>query len=238
MSAIERTAARPASLRQLMAYIDHTMVRAELTRDEIAGGIRTAVELGAANVVVRPWEVRWARDRVPAGSTHLGTSISFPHGDEPTRVKVLAAATAVEDGADEIDVVMNVAAFCSGELGLVADELRQIVECARPAIVKVILETAYLDRAQVVAAARLVADAGADFVKNGTGYSPRGATAAETALIRASVPAGVGVKAAGGIRSLDAALALIDAGATRIGTSATSALAAEWHARSGSDGGS
>lgn len=235
MSTTERAAAPPATLEQLMAHVDHTMVRAELTREEIAQGIESGVDLGVANVVVRPWEVRWARERVPAGPTHLGTSISFPHGDEPTRVKLLAATTAVEDGADEIDVVMNVAAFRSGELELVADELRQIVECAPGTIVKVILETAYLDREQVVAAARLVAAAGADFVKNGTGYSPRGATPEEIALIRASVPAAMGVKAAGGVRSLDAALALIEAGASRIGTSATTVLAAEWRARHDSD---
>lgn len=211
-----------------MATIDHTMVRPQLTRTDVATGIETALQLGTGNIVVRPWEVAWARRLVPSGPTHLGTSISFPHGDEPTAIKVAAAGAAIDDGADEIDVVMNIAALLSGDRGYVVDDLGRIVERARPAIVKVIIETAYLDERQVIDAALLAVDAGADFVKNGTGYSPRGAVAEEIARIRAAIPAHVGVKAAGGIRSLADALAMIAAGATRIGTSSTVGIAGEW----------
>jgi deoxyribose-phosphate aldolase len=221
-----------SSLADLMACVDHTIVVPYQTLDEVAAGIERGLELGVADVVVRPWEVRWARTRIPVGGvTHLSTSIAFPHGDEPAAVKAFAAKQAIEDGADEIDVVMNVAAFRSGEQAYVGDELQQVVGAARGAIVKVILETAYLEPDDVVAAARLAVSAGAAYIKNGTGFSPRGATVEETARIRAAIPATVGVKAAGGIRRLDQALALVAAGASRIGTSSTGDIAQEWRRR-------
>jgi deoxyribose-phosphate aldolase len=213
-----------------MRYVDHTIVGPTQTRNEVAAEIERALELGVADIVVRPWEISWARSRVPLGATHLSTSISFPHGDEPADMKVLNAKRAIGDGADEIDVVMNVAAFRSGERAYVSDELGRVVAAARPAVVKVILESAYLEPGEVIDAARLAVHAGADFVKNGTGYSPRGASVEETAALRAAIPARVGVKAAGGIRSLEQMLALIDAGATRIGTSATFRIVDEWQA--------
>lgn len=230
MTAVE-PARTPRTLGELMATVDHTMVRPELTSPEVAAGIDTALELGVAHIVVRPWELPWARRLVPAGRTHVGTSISFPHGDEPTAIKVAAATAAVAAGADEIDVVMNVAAFRSGDREYVVDELRRIVVGGRPAIVKVIIESAYLDDEQVLDAARAAVEAGADFVKNATGYSPRGATPEEVARIRAAVPSRVGVKAAGGIRTLSAALALLSAGASRLGTSSTVGIADEWRRR-------
>lgn len=223
--------AEPRSLAQLMATIDHTMVRPELTRSEIAAGIDTALQLGAAHIVVRPWELSWARRRVPPGRTHLGTSISFPHGGESMAVKVAATAAAIDDGADEIDVVMNIGAFRSGDRAYVVDELVRIVDRARPVLVKVIIESVYLDDDQVLDAAYAAVEAGADFVKNATGYSPRGASPEETARIRAAIPSAVGVKAAGGIRSLGTALELLAAGADRIGTSSTVGIAEEWRRR-------
>jgi deoxyribose-phosphate aldolase len=195
-------------------------------------GIHVAVELGTVAVVVRPWEVQWAADRVAKASVRLVTSIAFPHGAESTDVKVFQAARAVTEGADEIDVVMNVGAFLSGEIDYVLKDLSDVVGAVHPVPVKVLIESAFLDPSQVIDATKIAVDAGAAFVKNGTGFSPRGAVPLEIALLRATVGDSAGVKAAGGIRDLDTALALIKAGANRLGTSSTLAIAEEWRARS------
>ncbi|MDQ6796236.1 MAG: deoxyribose-phosphate aldolase [Chloroflexota bacterium] len=206
-----------------------------MARSEVAAGIEAACSLGTATVVVRPWEIAWAKHVVGERGPLICTSISFPHGADATISKVGQTRTAIESGADEIDVVMNIGALLSGQTDLVFDEISAVVEAARPRPVKVIIETGYLDRDGVVAAARLVAAAGAAYVKNGTGYSPRGATPEETRLLRQTVPVEVLVKAAGGIRTLAAMLELIEAGAARIGTSASAAIADEWRRAASSE---
>ena len=221
---------RPASLAELMSFVDHTLIRPEMTRSEVADGIDAACSLGTATVVVRPWEVAWAKGLIADRGPLVCTSISFPHGAGATVAKVRETLAAMESGADEVDVVMNVGAFRSGFADYVLADLSAVVEAASPRTVKVIIETGYLGRDEVVAAANLVSASGAAFVKNGTGYSPRGATTDETRLLRETVPASVLVKAAGGIRTLASMLALIDAGAARIGTSSTVAIADEWRA--------
>jgi deoxyribose-phosphate aldolase len=128
-------------------------------------------------------------------------------------------------------MVMNIGAFKSGELAYVTREIETVLAAIAPVQLKVILETAYLTRNEIVAASRTAADAGAAFIKSGTGFGPRGATVGEIRLIRRSVPPRVRIKAAGGIRNVDEMLAMLAAGAVRIGTSRTAAIAAEWHAR-------
>lgn len=226
---------RPTTLAALMGFVDHTMIRPDMARAEVAAGIAAACSLGTATVVVRPWEIAWAKQVVGDRGPLICTSISFPHGADATISKVDQTRTAIESGADEIDVVMNVGAFLSGQTDLVFDEICAVVEAARGRPVKVIIETGYLDLDGVVVAARLVAAAGATYVKNGTGYSPRGATPEETRLLRQTIPVDVLVKAAGGIRTLAAMLDLIDAGAARIGTSASLAIADEWHRATSSE---
>lgn len=218
----------PTSLAELMSFVDHTLIRPDMTRSEVAEGIEAACSLGTATVVVRPWEVAWAKELIAGRGPVVCTSISFPHGAGATSTKVGETLTAIESGADEVDVVMNVGAFRSGRLDYVLDDLSAVVEAADQRTVKVIIETGYLSRDEVVTAANLVATSGAAYVKNGTGYSPRGATTDETRLLRQTVPAGVRVKAAGGIRTLVSMLELIEAGAARIGTSSTVAIANEW----------
>jgi len=221
--------ARPTTLRQLMAHFDHTLVRPDLTASEVRAGVLLAARLQTATAIVRQWEVRSVVSLVDK-PTVIGTSIGFPHGGVTTRTKVSETVEAFEDGAGEVDVVMNIGAFLSGDVAYVARELQQVVRAAEGHPVKVIIETGFLPIERVLEAAHLAADAGATFVKNGTGYSPRGATVEETRMLRDSLPASVGVKAAGGIKTLDQVLALLEAGAQRIGASATEAIAREWEA--------
>jgi deoxyribose-phosphate aldolase len=221
----------PQTLQQLMQLVDHTLIRPEMRRADVERGIEDALELDTVAVVVRPWEVRWAADKVADTNVRLVTSIAFPHGAESTNVKLFQAERAIADGADELDVVMNVGAFLSGDVEYVLKDLSGVVGAAHPVAVKVLIETAFLDPSQVIYAAKIAVDAGAAFVKNGTGFSPRGAVPLEIALLRATVGESTGVKAAGGIRDLDAALALIKAGANRLGTSSTQAIAEQWRAR-------
>jgi deoxyribose-phosphate aldolase len=148
-----------------------------------------------------------------------------------SNIKVREALVAVDQGAFELDVVVNIGALRSGDLGYVRDELAGLVYAVAPTPVKVILETAYLTPEQVEAGCRVAVEARAAFVKNGTGYSPRGAEPGEIALMRRVVGDRVGVKAAGGIRTLDAMLAMLAAGACRVGATATAAIGAEWRAR-------
>lgn len=221
-------ATQPGSLAELMAHFDHTLVRPDLTRDEIDAGVTLAAALGTATVIVRPWELRRCASLIRGSRTTVGTSIGFPHGGVSTATKVAETVAAFEDGAGEVDVVMNIGAFLSGDDRYVAAELAAVVRAAQGHTVKVIIETGLLAAERVLPAASIAVAAGAAYVKNGTGYSPRGATVAETRLLRAFLPERVGVKAAGGIKTLEHALALIDAGAARIGASATDTIATEW----------
>ncbi len=163
--------------------------------------------------------------RTQVGAT---TVIGFPHGAHVSQIKEREALVAVDQGAVELDVVLNIGALRSGDLGYVRDELAGLVYAIAPTPVKVILETAYLTPEQVEQACQVALEARAHFVKNGTGYSPRGAEPGEIALMRHIVGPSVGVKAAGGVRTLDAMLAMLAAGACRVGATATAAIGAEW----------
>jgi deoxyribose-phosphate aldolase len=162
----------------------------------------------------------------------VGTVIGFPHGGNTTAAKACEAGDAIANGAVELDMVINIGALRSGNREAVLQDIRSVVEAARgKAIVKVILENAYLSDEQKVIACRLAEQAGADFVKTSTGFAPGGATLEDLELMRASVGTQVQVKAAGGVRTLDALLAAIDAGATRIGATATASMLDEFERR-------
>lgn len=223
--------ALPDTLQEFLQFIDHTLIRPEMRREEVERGLEVALELHTAGVVVRPWEVRRASDVVANSGVLLVTYIGFPHGGERIEAKVAQAEHAAADGANEVDVLMNIGAYRSGDVDYIRKELTSVIDAVRPVPVKVLIESAYLRPSQVVEASKIAAEAGAAFIKNGTGYSPRGADATEIALVRATVGDSVGVKAAGGIRDLDTALELISAGANRLGTSATTALVEQWRAR-------
>lgn len=221
------------TLEGLMGVIDHSLLRPELTIAEVEHGLDVALQHNTASVCVRPRDLALAVKRLDGSDVAPTTVVGFPHGAHCTDVKVREAVLAAETGAVELDMVLSIGALRSGLDDIAEEDIRQVIEAVAPTDVKVILETAYLTSAQVDAGCRLAVRAGAAFVKNGTGFSPRGALAAEIARMREVVGPGVGVKAAGGVRSLEAAEQILRAGANRFGATATAAIASQWQARSG-----
>jgi deoxyribose-phosphate aldolase len=217
--------------RALMGCIDHSLLRPELTRAEVEAGCDVAVEWETATVCCRPADLQMVVSRLRRTLVGPTTVIGFPHGAHVSQIKEREAMVAVAQGAVELDVVLNIGALRAGDLGYVRDELAGLVNVVAPTPVKVILETAYLTPEQVEAGCRVVLESRAAFVKNGTGFSPRGAEAGEIALMRRIVGNNVGVKAAGGVRTLDAMLTMLAAGACRVGATATATIGAEWRAR-------
>lgn len=215
----------------LMGVIDHSLLRPELTRADVEAGCDLAMEYEAATVCCRPADMAFVVTRLRHSLVGPTTVVGFPHGSNASAIKEREAILAVEQGAVELDVVINIGALRAGELGCVRDELAGLIYSVSPTPVKVILETAYLTPEQVEAGCRVAVEARAAFVKNGTGFSPRGAEPGEIALMRHVVGDTVGVKAAHGVRTLDALLAVLAAGACRCGATATASIAAEWRVR-------
>jgi deoxyribose-phosphate aldolase len=207
--------------RDVAKVIDHSLLRPELDDDFIADGCRLAVAYDVASVCVRPRDVTGARDLLAGSDVAVGTVIGFPHGSHRTETKVFEAHRALEDGATELDMVIAIGALKSGRDADVQADIAAICDVAHGggAIVKVIFENAYLTDDEKVRACHLSEAAGADFVKTSTGFGPGGATVADVALMRRVVGPEMGVKAAGGVRDLKSAQAMIEAGADRIGAS-------------------
>jgi deoxyribose-phosphate aldolase len=214
------------SPRDLAPFIDHTLLKPDCRQADIERLCEEAVDHGFAAVCVLPYWVRLAARKTAASNVAVCTVIGFPLGASLTAVKVLEARQAIEDGATELDMVMNVSAFKSGQDAHVAGDIRAIVDVAHDsgALVKVILETCLLTDEEKVRSCQLAREAGADFVKTSTGFSHGGATAADVRLMKSAVGDGVAVKASGGIRDFDQALDMLRAGATRLGTSSGVAL--------------
>ncbi|WP_322807467.1 deoxyribose-phosphate aldolase [Thermanaerothrix sp.] len=217
---------------QLAKTIDHSLLRPELTRTEVIQGCELAARYHVASVCVKPCHVRLASEILKGSDVAVGTVVGFPHGSSTTAVKVAEALQALEDGATELDMVINIGELRSGNDDFVREDIHAVVAAAKGHIVKVILENAYLTKEQIVRGCQLVEQAGAHFVKTSTGFAPSGATVEDVRLMRASVSPRVQVKAAGGIRTLEAILEIIDAGATRVGATATAAILDAFRARS------
>ncbi len=201
-------------------YIDHTILKPDAPIDAVRRVIDEARACGFATAVVPPSSLELVKDY--AKGVRLGTVVGFPNGYMPTRAKVAEVRYAIEEGAEEIDVVMNIHWFKSRLYDKVLEDLRAVVKEAKSygnIIVKVIIETCYLTDEEKVKATEIVADAGADFVKTSTGFGPRGATVHDVALLAKAGRGRVKVKASGGIRHAEDAIAMILAGAERIGTS-------------------
>ncbi len=213
--------------------IDHSLLRPELDLDTVADGVRLAIRYDVASATVRPADVGLAAGLVAGSSVLVSTVVGFPHGSSTTATKAFEAARALDDGAHELDMVLNIGRLRSGQDDEVRDEIRTIVELAtgRGAIVKVILENAYLTDEQKVLGCRLAEQAGAQFVKTSTGYAPSGATLEDLALMRATVSPHVQIKAAGGVRTLDALLDVLSLGVTRVGATATATMLEDYKAR-------
>lgn len=218
--------------RELAAAIDHTLLRPEADAREVDRLFEEALRFGFAAVCVQPcWVARAAR--TVGGRVGVASVVAFPHGASVTAIKVAEAARARDDGATELDVVANLAAIRAGEDGRVRDEIAAVVEAARGATVKVILEAAFWSSERLAGAARAAVAGGAAFVKTSTGFGAGGATEDAVRVLRAAVGPQVGVKASGGIRTRAQALALRAAGASRLGASASVALVTEGAPSSG-----
>ncbi|OLC26583.1 MAG: deoxyribose-phosphate aldolase [Actinobacteria bacterium 13_1_20CM_2_65_11] len=213
--------------------IDHSLLRPELDDQFIEDGCRLAAEYQVASVCCRPADVPRAVELLRGTGVAVGTVIGFPHGGTTTEVKLFEAEQALRAGAIELDMVINIGALRSGRDAYVRDEIAAVVAPAHAAgaMVKVILENAYLDDDQKVRACRLAEAAGADFVKTSTGFAPTGATHEDLMLMRRSVSPHIGVKAAGGVRTLDGLLAVMELGVTRIGATQTAVILDDFRAR-------
>jgi deoxyribose-phosphate aldolase len=218
----------------LAPLIDHTLLRPDATRTEIERLCAEAREHHFACVCVYSGWVPLCVERLRGSRIGVCAVAGFPHGAQHTEVKVFETARAVELGASEVDVVLAIGLIKSGELPAVEADLKAVVKAAGGgARIKAILETALLTRDEKIAAAKLAQAAGAAFVKTSTGFAAGGATEEDVRLLRMTLGPGMGIKASGGIRSASAALAMVRAGATRIGTSAGVAIVAEARAGTG-----
>ena len=219
--------------RDIAKTIDHSLLRPELDDAFIEAGCRLAAKYDVASVCVRPADVRRARELLAGTDVAVGTTIGFPHGNHRTETKVFEASQALADGATELDMVLQIGALRSGRDADVQADIAAIVDLAHAngAIVKVIFENAYLTDDEKIRACRLSEAAGADFVKTSTGFAPSGATHDDLRLMRANTSPHIRVKAAGGVRTLDALIAVMQLGVTRIGATATETIILDFRAR-------
>lgn len=212
----------PSFDQDLARYIDHTVLKADATDEEIRKLCEEARTFGFASVCVNPTNVAKAKDFLHDSPVKVCTVIGFPLGATTTTVKTIETRDAIANGAEEVDMVINVGALKSGDDELVKKDIESVVTAAKgKAVVKVILETALLTKEQIVKGSLLAKLGGADFVKTSTGFSTAGALVEDVELMRQTVGPEMGVKAAGGIRTQEAAEEMIKAGATRIGASAS-----------------
>ena len=207
--------------------IDHTLLKPEATSDMIENLCREALEFGFAAVCVNPYYVTRAKNLLKGSNIKVATVVGFPLGANLSSIKAFEAAKAVEDGANELDMVINIGALKQGKVEYVENDIRIVVEAAKGAIVKVILETCYLTKEEKILACELCKKAGAHFVKTSTGFASAGALVEDVALIRKIAGQDMGVKAAGGIRTLAKLQEMVKAGADRIGTSSAMAIIQE-----------
>ncbi|MDQ3636554.1 MAG: deoxyribose-phosphate aldolase [Actinomycetota bacterium] len=215
-------------VREFAKTVDHTLLKPDATEEDVRRVCREAAHYHFAAVCVLPCHVRLAARELRGKDVKVATVVSFPLGADTTMVKAAAIRDAIQGGASEIDVVMNVSKFLSGEFAYVAEELASLSgevsavamnNGLNDAVLKVIVETGYLSDKMKRLAVQMVTASGADFVKTSTGFGPSVATTEDVALLREEAPEGLAVKASGGIRTLEEALDLLNAGASRLGTS-------------------
>lgn len=230
----------PATLQpvDIALMIDHSLLRPELTAAEVRAGCELAAARKTISVCAKPADVVLAREILAGTSVRVGTVVGFPHGSSATAVKRYEAERALHDGAVEIDMVINIAALRGGDDNYVVNDIRAVVTASHSAgaLVKVILENAYLDDEQIARGSRLVEDAGADFVKTSTGFAASGATVHDLLIMANSTSPKVQLKAAGGVRTLDRLLDLVAIGVTRFGATATASILDDAEARAAMHG--
>lgn len=204
---------------QLAKMIDHTLLRADATRNELTKLTEEAKQYQFASVCVNPGWVSYAAEQLKGTGVDICTVIGFPLGASTSETKAFETKDAIAKGATEVDMVINIGALKDGKDDVVEQDIRAVVEAAAGTLVKVIIETCLLTDDEKVRACQAAVRAGADFVKTSTGFSTGGATPENIALMRRTVGPDVGVKASGGVRSLEDMQKMIEAGATRIGAS-------------------
>ena len=209
---------------KLNKYIDHTLLKPDASQEQIETLIEEAKKYDFASVCVNPTWVNFAAQALKATDVKVCTVIGFPLGANTPELKAFETSDAIQNGANEVDMVINIGALKSRNFDLVERDIRAVVEAAKGTLVKVIIETCLLTDDEKVKACQIAQKAGADFVKTSTGFSTGGATVADVALMRKTVGPDMGVKASGGARSYEDALAFIEAGATRIGASSGVAI--------------
>ena len=214
------------SCRDIARMIDHSLLRPELTQEDIRKGCEVARKYNVASVCCAPADVAMVKKLLHGSDVKTTTVIGFPHGYNKTQTKVFEAEQAIRDGAVELDMVLNISRLLSGDHDYVKSDIQAVVEVAHRsgALVKVILENYYLTDEHKKMACRLCEEAGADFVKTSTGFAGGGATLEDLQLMRQNVSEKVQVKAAGGVRDLEMALKVREVGCTRFGATQTEAI--------------
>jgi deoxyribose-phosphate aldolase len=214
---------------EIAKYIDHTLLKPEATKEQVEKLCNEAKQYNFASVCVNPTWVKLASDILKGTDVKVCTVIGFPLGANTPETKAFEAVNAVTNGAEEIDMVMNIGALKSGDTELVQKDIEAVVNAVKDkALVKVIIETSLLTEDEKVTACQLSVQAGAHYVKTSTGFSTGGATVEDVALMRKTVGPNVGVKASGGVRTAEDAKAMIEAGASRIGASSGTAIVDEY----------
>lgn len=213
--------------KSIAALIDHTLLKPETTKGQIRQCCREALEYHFASVCVNPCFVKLVSQELAGSGVKTCSVVGFPLGAHTREMKTLEAGKAVEDGAQEVDMVINIGALKAGDSAYVEKEISQVVKAAQGSLVKVIIETCLLTDGEKSLACMLAKQAGAHFVKTSTGFSIGGATPYDVAFMRKVVGKTIGVKASGGIRTLAGLLAMVEAGANRIGASAGVAIMEE-----------
>ncbi len=216
--------ATPEALDSLAGLIDHTVLKPEASRADVARHCEEAAAHGFASVCVNGAHVAFVAERLLGTPVKTCAVLGFPLGASGAGAKAAEAAWLVGQGAEELDMVLDIGALREGDLDRVRADMSAVREATRGRVLKVILETCLLDEAQIVAACEIAAEIGADFVKTSTGFSSGGATVEAVALMRQTVGPDIGVKASGGIRTAETARAMVAAGASRIGASASVAI--------------
>ncbi|MBN2163460.1 MAG: deoxyribose-phosphate aldolase [Pontiellaceae bacterium] len=208
---------------EVAATIDHAVLKANQTEDAVRNDAAMCIKFGVASMCVRPCDVRLAAGLLKDSSVKVSCVLSFPHGDDTTAVKVYQARQAIEDGVQEIDMVMNIGQYLSGNRDIALNDIKAVAEIchAHGILLKVIQESCYLNSDQVADACRLAHEAGADFVKTSTGFGPSSATPEVIQIMVDTVGGKMGIKASGGIRNWNQAVGYLEQGATRLGIGAT-----------------
>jgi deoxyribose-phosphate aldolase len=217
----------PVHLSEVMSiaeHIDHTQLNPAATEDDIRRLCQEALEFHFKAVCVSGSRLKLARELLSGSGIQLAAVVGFPHGNACTAAKCCEAAAYVKSGADELDIVLNIGWIRSGNEGKVGEELKRLRNTAPQVVLKLILETCYLEENEKIRACQLACEAGWDFVKTSTGFGPVGATLADVKLMKDTVGHAMQIKASGGIRDYATALTYLEAGASRIGTSSGPAI--------------